>query len=88
MLRWPCAVVPACSASVLWGSELLGCDPALPKRLALFLPSLGTSVCFLTIDKEEEFVVQVKEVPVSGMRSCGLIKMYKIISVLCAEQLG
>lgn len=56
---------------------------------AVFIPHpSGTSVRFLTISREGEFVVQVQEVSGSGMRSCGLIRMYQIISMPCAEQLG
>lgn len=87
------AVLALCCCASLFclsavGFRAAGLQSSTCKGLPLFLPSSGTSVHFLTIGKEGQFIVQVKEVPVSGMRSCGLIKIYKIISMSCAEQLG
>lgn len=70
------------------GFRAAGLCSITSKELPLFLPSSETSARFLTIGKEGEFIVQVREVPVSGMRSCVLIKTYKIVSMVCAEQLG
>lgn len=81
---------------------VLLCQPVLPQccgvqsswaviqhiQGCLYSSSSGTSVRFLTISREGEFVVQVQKVSGSEMRSCDLIRMYQIISMWCAEQLG
>lgn len=79
---------------------MLLCQPFLPQcsgvqscwaviqiQRTAFIPSFFRNFCSF-LNHWQGRRVQVKEVHVSGMSSCGLIKMYKIISMLCAEQLG